>query len=56
MRRENTRRMREDFLDLTNRIGQSYVGVDPKIAAREISAAVKYARKATKTSKSAKQT
>ena len=56
MTRERTRRMRADFSDLTNRLGHSYVGVDPKIAAREISEAAKYARKATKASRSKKQT
>jgi prevent-host-death family protein len=45
---ERIRRMREDFRSLTDRIGQSYVGVDPRIAEREIAEAVAHARKATK--------
>ena len=45
---ERIRRMREDFLSLTDRIGQSYVGVDPGIAEREIAEAVAHARKTTK--------
>ena len=56
MTQENIRRTRKDFLALTNRIGQSYVGVNPKVAEREISAAARYARKATKASKPRKQT
>jgi len=45
---ERIRRMREDFLSLTDRIGQSYAGVDPKIAEREIAEAVAHARKSAK--------
>jgi hypothetical protein len=46
---ERIRRMREDFLDLTDRIGQSYAGVDPAVAEREIAEAVAHARKSTRT-------
>jgi prevent-host-death family protein len=52
---ERIRRMREDFLTLTDRIGQSYAGVNPEIAAHEIAEALTYARKATKAAKSRKQ-
>jgi len=39
-------RVRADALDLTRRIGQTYAGVDPEIAEREIAEAVAHARKA----------
>jgi prevent-host-death family protein len=41
---ERIRRMRKDFLSLTDRIGQGYAGVDPEIAEREIAEAVEHAR------------
>jgi prevent-host-death family protein len=41
---ERIRRMREDFLALTDRIGQGYAGVDPAVAEREIAEAVAHAR------------
>ena len=43
---ERIRRMREDFLDLTDRIGQAYAGVDPGLAECEIGEAIACARKA----------
>ena len=49
---ERIRRMRDDFLSLTDRFGQSYVGVDPGIAEREIAEAVAHARKTTKAARS----
>jgi prevent-host-death family protein len=45
---ERIRRMREDFLSLTDRIGQSYAGVDPRTAEREIAEAVAHALKPTR--------
>ena len=45
---ERIRRLREDFLRLTDVIGQSYAGVDPAITATEIYAAVAQARKAAR--------
>lgn len=45
---ERIRRMREDFLSLTDRIGQSYSGLDPEVAEREIAEAVAHARKSAK--------
>ena len=52
---ERIRRMREDFLSLTDRIGQSYLGADPGIAEREIAEAVSHARKATKAAQARKR-
>ncbi len=52
---ERIRRMRDDFLSLTDRFGQSYVGVDPGIAEREIAEAVAHARKTTKAARSRKR-
>lgn len=52
---ERIRRMREDFLSLTDRIGQSYVGVDPEVAQREIAEAVAHARKSTRTTPARKR-
>ena len=52
---ERIRRMREDFLDLTDRIGQSYAGVDPGIAEREIGEAVAHARKSIRAARSRKR-
>jgi hypothetical protein len=49
------RRMREDFLTLTDRMGQGYAGVDPEIATREIAQAVAHARKATKAARSSRR-
>lgn len=43
---ERIRRMREDFLDLTDRIGQAYAGIDATVAESEIREAVAFARKA----------
>jgi prevent-host-death family protein len=48
---ERIRRMREEFLALTDRLGQSYAGVDPGIAEREIAEAVAHARKSTRTAR-----
>jgi prevent-host-death family protein len=45
---ERIRRMREDFLHLTDTIGQAYAGVDPDVAEAEIGEAVAAARAATK--------
>jgi prevent-host-death family protein len=42
---ERIRRMREDFLRLTDIIGHSYDGVDPAVAEAEIAEAVTFARK-----------
>ena len=42
---ERIRRMREDFLELTDRIGHSYDGVAPEVATQEIDEAVAHARK-----------
>ena len=52
---ERIRRMREDFLELTNRLGQSYVGIEPDVAEREITEAVAHARKVTRTSRTRKR-
>lgn len=52
---ERIRRMREDFLSLTDRIGQSYVEIDPGIAEREIAEAVAHARKTTKAARPRKR-
>lgn len=43
---ERIRRLRDDFMALTDRIGQSYAGVAPEVAEREIAEAVAHARKA----------
>lgn len=42
---ERIRRMREDFLALTDRIGASFEGVSPDVAESEIEEAVAHARK-----------
>jgi prevent-host-death family protein len=52
---ERIRRMREDFLDLTDRIGQSYAGVDPGVAESEIAEAVAHARKPSRAAKDRKR-
>lgn len=52
---ERIRRLREDFLRLTDQIGQSYAGVDSAIAEREIAAAVAHARKSTRTAQTRKR-
>lgn len=52
---ERIRRMREDFLELTNRLGQSYAGIEPDVAEREITEAVAHARKVTRTSRTRKR-
>ena len=52
---ERIRRMRGDFLSLTDRIGQSYAGVDPEIAEREITEAVAHARKSAKAARTRKR-
>lgn len=52
---ERIRRMREDFLSLTDRIGHSYAGVDPEIAEREIAEAVAHARKTTRATRARKR-
>ena len=52
---ERIRRMRDDFLSLTDQIGQSYAGVDPEIAQREIGEAVTAARKTLRTARSRKR-
>ena len=52
---ERIRRLREDFLRLTDQIGQSYAGVDPAIAEREIAAAVAHARKSTRAAQTRKR-
>lgn len=46
---ERIRRMREDFLRLTDIIGHSYDGVDAAVAEAEIAQAVAHARKQTRT-------
>ena len=43
---ERIRRLRDDFRQLTDVIGQSYAGVDPAVAEAEIAAAVTWARRA----------
>ncbi len=43
---ERIRRLREDFLELTDRLGESYVGVPAEVAEREIGEAVAAARQA----------
>lgn len=43
---ERIRRLRDDFMALTDRIGQSYAGVAQQVAEREIAEAVAHARKA----------
>lgn len=48
---ERIRRMRQDFLSLTSQLGQSYAGVDPAIADREIGEAVTAARKTLRTTR-----
>jgi len=45
---ERIRRLREDFMRLTDAIGQSYAGVDPAVAETEIADAVQAARAAAK--------
>lgn len=42
---ERIRRMREDFMALTDRIGQSYEGLGQEVAESEIEEAVVHARK-----------
>ena len=44
---ERIRRLREDFQQLTDTLGQSYAGVDPAIAEAEVVEAVSSARRAT---------
>jgi prevent-host-death family protein len=44
---ERIRRLREDFQQLTDTLGQSYAGVDQAIAEAEIAAAVSSVRRAT---------
>lgn len=41
---ERIRRLREDFLELTDRLGESYAGVPAEVAGREIDEAVTAAR------------
>jgi len=43
---ERIRRLREEFIRLTDSLGVAYVGVDPAIAEAEIAEAVRAARKA----------
>ncbi len=52
---ERIRRLREDFQQLTDAIGQSYVGVDPASAEREIGAAVAWARRGPGTTQGARK-
>ena len=52
---ERIRRMREDFLALTDRIGQSYAGVDAGTAEQEIAEAVAYARKSARAARTRKR-
>ncbi|MCU0974793.1 MAG: type II toxin-antitoxin system Phd/YefM family antitoxin [Steroidobacteraceae bacterium] len=42
---ERIRRLREDFLELTDRLGESYAGVPADVAEREIDEAVAAARR-----------
>src|SRR5258708_14518016 len=53
---ERIRRMRDEFMRLTDTLGQAYAGADPAIAAAEIAEAVSAARKsrAKKTRKAGK--
>lgn len=44
---ERIRRMRDEFIRLTDTLGQAYAGEDPAIAAAEIAEAVSAVRKAT---------
>ena len=43
---ERIRRMRDEFMRLTDALGKTYEGVDPAVAQAEIDAAVRAARKA----------
>jgi prevent-host-death family protein len=43
---ERIRRMRDEFIRLTDALGRAYVGVDPAVAEAEITEAVSAARKA----------
>jgi len=43
---ERIRRMRDEFTRLTDALGRTYEGIDPKIAQTEIGEAVRGARKA----------
>jgi prevent-host-death family protein len=52
---ERIRRMREDFLELTDRLGRSYAGIEPDVAQREIDEAVAHARKASRVSRTRKR-
>ena len=42
---ERIRRMRDEFIRLTDALGQTYVGADPAVAEAEIAGAVSAARK-----------
>ena len=42
---ERIRRMRDEFMRLTDALGQTYVGADPAVAEAEIAEAVSAARK-----------
>jgi prevent-host-death family protein len=42
---ERIRRLRDEFMRLTDQLGRTYEGVDPTVAEAEISEAVKSARK-----------
>jgi len=44
---ERIRRLREDFMRLTDALGRAYQGVDPTVAQAEIDEAVRAARKAS---------
>jgi len=52
---ERIRRMREDFLSLTDQIGQSYANVDTETAEREIAEAAANARKSTRAASTRKR-
>ena len=52
---ERIRRIREDFMSLTDRIGQSYANVDTETAEREIAEAVANARKSPRGARTRKR-
>jgi len=52
---ERIRRIREDFMSLTDRIGQSYAGVDAETAEGEIAEAVANARKSPRSARTRKR-
>ena len=52
---QRIRRLREDFRQLTDTLGQSYAGVDAAVAEKEIDEAVNWAREKRSTGRGARK-